>query len=76
MLIKQVNFGGVIYLCSIEWSNRKIKQNNLIFSFLLNSNWKEIVRPWEKAKKEKLKSKQKEKMNQKNESNIRAFNLN
>ena len=57
--------------------NRKIKQNNLIFSFLLKFKLKRYRNDHGKSKERKIKNqnKQTEKMNQRNESNIRAFNL-
>ena len=41
---------------TIEISN-KIIWHFHFWHFLWNSNWKEIARPWQKAKKEKLKTK-------------------
>ena len=41
-------------------SNKTIERSNKMiwyFHFLWNSNWKEITRPWEKTKQEKLKTK-------------------
>ena len=54
-------------------SNETIERSNKMiwyFHFFWNSNWKEIGRTWEKKKERKIKkSKQKEKMNQRNKSN-------
>ena len=54
-----------VKLISEAWSifaisNKTIERSNKIiwyFYFFWNSNWKEIARPWEKAKKETLKTK-------------------
>ena len=65
---------------SFAISNEIIERSNTTiwyFHFSWNSNWKEIATTMRKRKERKIKSqnKQKEKMNQRNESNIRAFNL-
>ena len=57
----------------------KERSNKMIWyvPFFWNSNWKEIATTMGKSKERKIKneSKQKEKMNQRNQSNIHAFNL-
>ena len=76
----QINQSHVLLWSSFAISNEIIERSNKMishFHFFWNSNWKEIVTIMWKSKKRKIKNqnKQNEKMNQRNESNICAFNL-